>query len=148
MQDKGTQVSGQARPADADPSIRWVKVEWAEYSLRNEQIMEWLEHYGAKAGELTEDIHPDSDSDDSPIGSGTYSVKMRLTRDIPQLLPMFGRRIRIYPEEYNNFAQNAMAATLDCIAGTTRCAGSITCSSLWRKTQTFLKSCTEDGGRP
>ena len=93
---RGLRAPGQARPADADPSIRWVKVEWAEYSLQKEQMMEWLERYGEKAGELSEDIHPDSDSDDSPIGSGTYSVKMRLTRDIPQLIPMFGRRVRIY----------------------------------------------------
>ena len=93
---RGLRAPGQARPADADPSVRWVKVEWAEYSLQKEQMMEWLERYGEKAGDLSEDIHPDSDSDDSPIGSGTYSVKMKLRKDIPQLIPMFGKRIRIY----------------------------------------------------
>ena len=93
---RGVRAQGQTLPADADPSIRWVKVEWSEYSLRKEQMMAWLELYGEKAGELAEDIHPDSDSDVAPIGSGTYSVKMKLKKDIPQLLPMFGKRIRIY----------------------------------------------------
>ena len=93
---RGIRAQGETLPPDADPSIRWVKVEWSEYSLRKEQMMAWLELYGEKAGELAEDIHPDSDSDVAPIGSGTYSVKMKLKKDIPQLLPMFGKRIRVY----------------------------------------------------
>ena len=93
---RGIRASGQTLPPDADPSTRWVKVEWSEYSLRKDQMMAWLELYGEKAGELSEDVHPDSDSDVAPIGSGTYSVKMKLKKDIPQMLPMFGKRIRVY----------------------------------------------------
>ena len=30
------------------------------------------------------------------IGIETYSIKMNLTKNIPQLIPMFGKQIRIY----------------------------------------------------
>jgi hypothetical protein len=82
--------------SDPDPSIRWVKIEWAEYSLEEGQMLDRLELYGERAGELTEDLQHYSDSDADLLGSGTYSIKMRLRKEIPQLIPMWGRRIRIY----------------------------------------------------
>ena len=75
---------------------RWVKIEGCEYSLEEEQIMDWLKLYGEPLSPICEDIHDDSDSDAQPIGNGTYSVKMKLSRDIPQFLPVYGRRIRFY----------------------------------------------------
>ena len=84
------------READADPSVRWVKVEWAEYSLSEEKMLAWLEIYGTKVGEFSEDLYPDSDSEADPVGCGTFSIKMKLNRDIPQILPMWGKRIRVY----------------------------------------------------
>jgi hypothetical protein len=44
-------------------------------------------------------MHEESDdsSDDlPPVGNGIYSVLMKLERDMPQLIPMHGKRIRIY----------------------------------------------------
>ena len=82
--------------SDPDPNVRWVKVEWVEYAVQEKQILEWLDMYGEQASELSEDIHPNSDSDADPVGSGTYSIKMRLKKEIPQLIPMWGKRIRIY----------------------------------------------------
>ena len=82
--------------SDQDPNVRWVKIEWTEYAVQEKQILEWLHMYGEEASELSEDIHPNSDSDADPVGSGTYSIKMRLKKEIPQLLPMWGKRIRIY----------------------------------------------------
>ena len=66
--------------SDPDPSIRWVKIEWTDYSVQEKQILDWLAMYGEQAGELTEDIHPNSDSDADSFGTGTYSVKMRLKK--------------------------------------------------------------------
>ena len=71
-------------------------MEGAEYGLEENQILAWLNLYGAPAGELTEDIHPDSDSEEDQVRTGTYSIKMRLKTDIPQLLPMWGKRICVY----------------------------------------------------
>ena len=82
--------------ADSDPNIRWVKIEWVDYGLDENEILAWMDLFGERAGELTEDIHPHSDSETDIICAGTYSIKMRLNRDIPQLLPMWGKRIRVY----------------------------------------------------
>ena len=92
--------------ADPDPNIRWVKIEWADYGLEESQILDWLNFYGEQAGQLTEDIHPNSDSDADPLGNGTFSIKMRLKKDIPQLLPMWGKRIRIYHRGVQKLCSN------------------------------------------
>ena len=87
-----------------DPSennIRWVKIEGCEYTLEDSQILDWLKLYGDPVSPICEDIHEDSDSEAEPIGNGTYSVKMKLDKDIPQFLPMYGRRIRVYYKGIN-----------------------------------------------
>ena len=72
------------------------ELEWLDYGLEKTAILDWLNHFGEQAGELTEEIHPNSDSDADPVRNGTFSTNMRLNRDIPQLLPMWGKRVRIY----------------------------------------------------
>ena len=82
-----------------DEGFRWVKVEGCEYRLEEKQIINWLSHFGEVKSEITEDTHEGSDdsSDDlPPVGNGIYSVLMKLERDMPQLIPMHGKRIRIY----------------------------------------------------
>ena len=86
-------ANGQDNEADQDPNVRWVKIEWVDYTIEEKRILDWLDYFGEQAGELSEDIHPNSDSDADLIGNGTFSIKMRLKRDIPQLLPMWGKRI-------------------------------------------------------
>ena len=96
--------------ADSDPSVRWVKVEGSEYGLEEGQILTWLDLYGVPVGELSEDVHPDSDSDGDPLRTGTYSIKMKLKTDIPQLLPMWGKRIRIYHRGIQKLCTNCFGA--------------------------------------
>jgi hypothetical protein len=83
----------------SDEGYRWVKIEGAEYRLERNQIGDWLSFWGDLESEITED-KLEFDSDDSEgnheIGNGTYSVKMKLRSDLPQFLPMFGKRIRVY----------------------------------------------------
>ena len=93
---RAMQSVAQLDPENAENNVRWVKIEGCEYTLENHQIMDWLEIYGEPISPICEDIHEDSDSEAEPIGNGTYSVKMKLNKDIPQFLPMHGRRIRIY----------------------------------------------------
>ena len=81
---------------ETDPDIRWIKIEWCDYSIEEHEILAWLEQFGETISHLTEDIYPDSDSDGDPTGTGTFSIKMKLHTAIPQLLPMWGKRIRIY----------------------------------------------------
>jgi hypothetical protein len=82
-----------------DEGFRWVKVEGCEYRLEEKQIVDWLSHFGEVKSEISEDTHEGSDDsgdDLPPVGNGIYSVQMKLTRDMPQLIPMHGKRIRLY----------------------------------------------------
>ena len=82
-----------------DEGLRWVKVEGCEYRLEQEQIKVWLSFFGEVRSEIVEDTF-DDDSDNSDgypaIGNGIYSVQMKIASDIPQLVPMHGKRIRLY----------------------------------------------------
>jgi hypothetical protein len=86
--------------------VRWVKIENCEYALEEEEIMEWLRLYGQPLSLLGEDVFPDSDSDSAPLGNGTYSLKMKLVKDIPQYLPMHGRKIRVYFKNMTKLCSN------------------------------------------
>jgi hypothetical protein len=82
-----------------DEGFRWVKVEGCEYRLEEKQIIAWLSHFGEVKSEISEDTHEgleESSDDLLPVGNGIYSVRMKLKRDIPQLIPMHGKRIRLY----------------------------------------------------
>ena len=86
--------------------IRWIKIENCEYSIEKDDIVEWLKLYGQPLSLLAEDLLPDSDSEAGPLGNGTYSLKMKLERDIPQFLPMHGRKIRVYFKNMNKLCSN------------------------------------------
>ena len=83
---------------------RWVKIEGCEYRIEKEELKTWLNHLGAVVSEITEDrvnLEEESDSDEEnsngfTVGTGIYSVKMRLSSDLPQFVPMCGKRIRLY----------------------------------------------------
>ena len=82
-----------------DEGLRWIKVEGCEYRLEEKQIIDWLSHFGEIKSKILEDTHGGSDNSDDdlpPVGNGIYSVKMKLTRDMPQLIPMHGKKIRLY----------------------------------------------------
>jgi hypothetical protein len=81
-----------------DTGLRYVKVEGCEYRVEKEQIIAWLSSFGEIKSELTEDVYEESDDseNDMPLGNGIYSVRMKLERDMPQFMPMHGKRVRLY----------------------------------------------------
>jgi hypothetical protein len=82
-----------------DEGYRWVKIEGAEYRLDRDQIGDWLNLWGDLVSDIAEDtVETDGDDIDCDyeIGNGTYSVMMRLRSVLPQFLPMFGKRIRLF----------------------------------------------------
>jgi hypothetical protein len=88
----------------AGPSYTWLKIEGAEYHLKEEQLRLWLSEYGLLVSDITEDKEeqrPDSSEDDETyndvdLNTGIYSAKMNLIKPIPQLIPMCGKKIKIY----------------------------------------------------
>jgi hypothetical protein len=81
-----------------DTGLRYVKVEGCEYRVEKEQIIAWLSNFGEIKSELTEDVYEESDDseNDMPLGNGIYSVRMKIARDMPQFMPMHGKRVRLY----------------------------------------------------
>ena len=74
-----------------------VQIEGCEYRVSKEQIMTWLEYYGELISDLQEETYVLEDEDKEGVNrTGSYCVKMMIHRDIPQLLPMWVRRIKIY----------------------------------------------------
>ncbi len=96
---RGVRAEGSTR----SDQYTWIKVEGADYQLEPTAIRMWLMEYGTLMSELTEDkIDMELSSDEEELyqgvelTTGNYSVKMRLEREIPQFLPIDGKRIRIY----------------------------------------------------
>jgi hypothetical protein len=96
---RGIRTAQNNRASYQDEGFRWVKVEGCEYRLEEKQIVDWLSHFGEVKSEISEDTHKgsdDSNDDLPPVGNGIYSVRMKLKKDMPQLIPMHGKRIRLY----------------------------------------------------
>ena len=80
--------------------VRWVKLENCAWAFKEEKVKEWLSIYGEMLSPLEEEEQK-FDSDDSddckdPVGNGNLATRMRITKSIPQFLPMLGRKIRVY----------------------------------------------------
>ena len=80
---------------DSDPNISWVTIDGFDYEVEEDKILEWLRLYGEMFGRLRENIHQDDLLNSPVVGAGTNSIKMRLDSEIPQLLPMYGKKVTV-----------------------------------------------------
>jgi hypothetical protein len=83
------------RETSEEPNVFNVKVIGCDYSIEEEEILEWLRMYGETFGKLNENFYYDPNPSAKPTGDGTYTVKMRIDRQIPQFLPMHGKKVKI-----------------------------------------------------
>ena len=81
-----------------DEEQKVVKIEGCEYRIPENKILAWLGLYGEVTSDLVEDCFRDDVATETTGNnrSGNYSIMMKLKRNIPQLLPMCGRRIKMY----------------------------------------------------
>jgi hypothetical protein len=93
---RGRQEDGAGWEPFQENWMRVVKMEGCDYQISNSEIIAWLSHYGEVLSPVVEDCFEDSDVEEGINATGIYSVKMKLKREIPQLLPMCGKRIKIY----------------------------------------------------
>jgi hypothetical protein len=75
-----------------------VKIEGCDYRIPENEILAWLNLYGEVTSKLEEDCFRDATNATTTGNNrtGNYSVTMKLQSNIPQLLPMSGRRIKMY----------------------------------------------------
>ena len=76
--------------------VKAVKIEGCEYRVPKDEILRWLSHYGEVTSELEEDCFREETPTMGTNRTGNYTVMMKLDRPIPQLLPMCGRRVKMY----------------------------------------------------
>ena len=94
--------AGAAQGIGKDASlVRWVKIEGTSLNIKADQIKRWLATYGDLLSEIEEEEicfsdDDDTDGSDLQLGTGKFSVKMKITSEIPQYLPMFGHKAKIY----------------------------------------------------
>ena len=75
--------------------VQWVEISGCQYSITEGELLCWLHLYCDSLTKMNEMVHPDSDPE-SPMGNGTYIVKMKLIKPIPQFLPISGKKVRIF----------------------------------------------------
>ena len=71
-----------------------VTISCCDYCVEETEILEWLGFYVEVFGKLSENVHRKEEfQTPKPTGNGTYSVKMRLNRPIPQFLLMYVKKV-------------------------------------------------------
>ena len=78
-----------------DDGTRTVSIEGCEYRVPKEALVSFLSCYGVITSDFLEVVYKDGDTQDN-IRMGSYSVKVRLNRDLPQLAPIMGKRVKFY----------------------------------------------------
>jgi len=115
---KGIRERDPANRVNMSSRFTYIKIEGAEYQLKEEDVIKWLSNYGTMMSEITEDqVKLEySDSEEEEVcqeivsHTGTYSVKMALTKQIPQFLPIGGKKIKIYYRGINKMCRKCYRA--------------------------------------
>ena len=83
-----------------DDGTRIVRIIGCDYKLSESEITDWLTQFGEVISEITEEQFNNGEALDEdvekmpPVGNGTYIVTMKLRKDLPNWVPMYGRRVR------------------------------------------------------
>ena len=66
----------------------------------SQKVLAWLSNFGKPLTPLEEETYSfrsdDKDECKDPVGTGNLSTKMTIEKEIPQFLPMMGRKVRVY----------------------------------------------------
>jgi hypothetical protein len=91
----GMGVPDEGQGEEEDRNVFNVRVIGCDYSIEENEIREWLNLHGETFGSLRENFYFDPNPTAKQTGDGTYTIKMRLDKQIPQFLPMFGKKVKI-----------------------------------------------------
>lgn len=90
--------------ASADNGTKKILIQGCEYRIPRDVLVGFLANFGELTDELTEELFEDDDggSPDTELGgtnrTGNYIARLKLRRDIPEWVPILGKRIKIsYP---------------------------------------------------
>jgi hypothetical protein len=78
-----------------DDGSRFITIEGCEYRVPKEVLKNYLSNYVEVMSDILEVICNDG-ATGIRIRTGSYSVKVKLTRDLPQWAPLVGRRVKFF----------------------------------------------------
>ena len=80
-----------------DDGTKMVRIIGCDHKLLESEILDWLALFGDVLTEILEELYEDPNDQSGkelpPIGNGNYLVKMKMNKDLPNVLPIYGRRI-------------------------------------------------------
>jgi hypothetical protein len=85
-----------------DDGTRKIQIQGCEYRIPKETLIEYLSNFGEIVSDIKEALfeagsNPNA-AEDGTNRTGNYNMKIMLNQDIPQLLPILGKRIKVqYP---------------------------------------------------
>jgi hypothetical protein len=80
--------------------MKHVKTERCHYKLKENQIKDWLNHYGKIKGQIHEEAMID-EVEFTSMDTGAYLVNVDLSKRLPSWLPMFGQKVKLFHEGIN-----------------------------------------------
>ena len=96
----GAQPETSLPQSSFDEGVRIIKIDGCDYKIPENVLIQFLSDFGEIQSEVLEDLFEDGICPASASGglnrTGIYSVKIKLSRDIPQILPILGKRIKIH----------------------------------------------------
>ena len=94
-----SEYSNPIRHGTLDDGTRLLKIEGCEYRVPGDALRDFLSFFGKQKSEIVEDVFEDGVNVEGDAGTnrtGTYSVTIKLDKKIPQLLPIMGKRVKVY----------------------------------------------------
>ncbi len=88
--------------------LKHVKIEGCGYQLSEKELTTWLKLYGRIVGPIKEELIKYEEGKNS-FGNGKYMVEMKLERKMPDLIPMFGKKIWIHYRGIKKVCKSCLA---------------------------------------
>ena len=85
-----------------------VKIDGCSYQLSQEELTVWLELYGRVFLPIEEELFEDEETGEK-FGNGKYVVRMRIERELPELIPMHKQKIKIHYQGIKKMCKNCLA---------------------------------------
>ena len=84
---------------EVNKDIKDVRIEGSNNELQEDQIVSWLENYGTAESKIEEEaivVKFGRGGEDVLVGTGTYLVQMKINKLIPNILPIQGKKIKVW----------------------------------------------------
>ena len=70
-----------------------VRIDGCNYEISEHELRKWIELYGEIKSDIDEIAQP-GESEEEAVGTGSYTIKVKLKRSIPNILPIGGLRVK------------------------------------------------------